>query len=191
MEIEELFNRVVKEELEGDTLNEIEKAFEEAKKIVEDNYRKIEAEYLGKVDSYVKKSIEEIEGERAKLEVENKRAILSEKEFWINRVYEEAMKRIEKVVGSQQYKESLSNILKREATQKSIVYCSKRDVQTVKSALKGLKLNAEVSEADMIGGLKIMNKETGEVKDYSLKLFLDQVFDNMRGKLSDILFGDL
>ncbi len=191
MEMEELFNRVVKEELEGETLNGIEKAFEEAKKIVEDNHRKIEAEYLAMIDNYVKKSMEEIEGEKAKLEVENKRAILSEKEFWINKVYKEAMNRMEKVVSSQRYKESLSNILKREVSQKSVVYCSKNDVQTVKSVLKSLNVDAEVSEADMLGGLKIMNKETGEVKDYSLKLFLDQVFDNMRGKLSDILFGDL
>jgi len=191
MEMEELFNRVVKEELEGETLNGIEKAFEEAKKIVEDNHRKIEAEYLAMIDNYVKKSMEEIEGEKAKLEVENKRAILSEKEFWINKVYKEAMNRMEKVLSSQRYKESLSNILKREVSQKSVVYCSKNDVQTVKSVLKSLNVDAEVSEADMLGGLKIMNKDTGEVKDYSLKLFLDQVFDNMRGKLSDILFGDL
>ncbi len=191
MEIEELFNRVVKEELENKAFSELEKAFQEAKRIVEDNHRKIEAEYVAKVDAYAKKSAEEIEGERAKLEVENKRAILSEKEFWINRVYQEAVNRIEKVTSSQQYKNSLSDILKREAKNGSVVFCSKKDSQVVSSLLKSLKIEAQVSAVEMIGGLKIMDSETGEVKDYSLKLFLDQVFDNMRGKLSDVLFGDL
>ncbi|MCY0849974.1 V-type ATP synthase subunit E [Sulfuracidifex metallicus] len=191
MQVEELFNRVVKEDLEDKAISQLDKALEQAKKIVENNHRKIEAEYLEKVEQYIRKSKEEIEGEKAKLEVENKRAILSEKEFWINKVYQEALNMINKVTSAPQYKEAMKGILQREVKSGNLVYCSKKDLDLVRSILKGLDMNAEVQETEMLGGVKVLDRRSGEIKDYSLKLFLDQVFDNMRGKLSDVLFGDI
>jgi len=41
----------------------------------------------------------------------------------------------------------------------------------------------------MLGGIRIYYEGSGLTRDFSLKLILDQVFDSMRGKISDMLFG--
>ncbi|MEM0188179.1 MAG: V-type ATP synthase subunit E [Saccharolobus sp.] len=189
MEFEKLLDQSinkVKEEIDS----ELKKSLNESLKILEEKYNSIKEEYKQKVLNLLNKTKEEIEGEKARLEVENKRLILAEKEYWINKVYEKILEKINDIVGSNEYREALKNMVSREikGDEKVTLFCSTRDKSLIESLVKGRNVVIQVDEK-MLGGIRIYYESTGLTKDFSLKLILDQVFDNMRGNISDMLFG--
>jgi V/A-type H+-transporting ATPase subunit E len=191
MEFEQLLDlslNKIKEEIE----EELKKGLNESLRILEDGYNKVLENYTQRIHELIAKTKEEIEGEKARLEVENKRIILAEKEYWINKVYEEVLNKIKDIVKTNEYKEAIKNILTREIkeeNEKVLIYCSEDDKSFIEKLLgKNGNVSVKVDEK-LIGGIRIYYENSGLTKDFSLKLILDQVFDNMRGRISDILFG--
>jgi len=191
MEFEQLLDlslNKIKEEIE----EELKKGLNESLRILEDGYNKVLENYTQRIRELIAKTKEEIEGEKARLEVENKRIILAEKEYWINKVYEEVLNKIKDIVKTNEYKEAIKNILTREIkeeNEKVLIYCSEDDKSFIEKLLgKNGNVSVKVDEK-LIGGIRIYYENSGLTKDFSLKLILDQVFDNMRGRISDILFG--
>lgn len=182
-------DEVVKKAMEEVKKN-MDQSFEEAKRIVEKTYNEVLQSYSDRVRSLITKTKEEIEGERAKLDVENKRLIASEKSYWIEKVYEGVKLKIDVFLGTESYKKGLEGVLSREAKNDAIVYCSPKDVNTVSSILNKLKIKAKVKEEKMLGGVKIEFPDQGLVKDFSLDLLLSQVFEAQKPKVAKILFGE-
>ncbi len=191
MEFEQLLDlslNKIKEEIE----EELKKGLNESLRILEDGYNKVLENYTQRIRELIAKTKEEIEGEKARLEVENKRIILAEKEYWINKVYEDVLNKIKDIVKTNEYKEAIKNILTREIkeeNEKVLIYCSEDDKSFIEKLLgKNGNVSVKVDEK-LIGGIRIYYENSGLTKDFSLKLILDQVFDSMRGRISDILFG--
>ncbi|AOL15891.1 hypothetical protein BFU36_03200 [Sulfolobus sp. A20] len=189
MEFEDLLNlsiNKIKEEID----NELKKSLEESIKLLEDGYQNTIREFSQRLQDYVSKTKEEIEGEKARLEVENKRAILAEKEYWINKVYERILDKISDITKSKEYSDSIKSILSRELKEGEpiVIYCSSSDEKLIRSLVKNKNVTIK-TDNKMLGGIKIYYEKSGLSKDFSLKLILDQVFDSMRGKIADILFG--
>ncbi|BDB97395.1 V-type ATP synthase subunit E [Saccharolobus caldissimus] len=191
MEFEQLLDlslNKIREEIEG----ELKKGLNESLRILEDGYNKVLENYTQRIRELIAKTKEEIEGEKARLEVENKRIILAEKEYWINKVYEEILNKTKDIIKTNEYKEAIKNILAREIkeeNEKVLIYCSEDDKLFIEKLLgKNGNVSVKVDEK-LIGGIRIYYESSGLTKDFSLKLILDQVFDSMRGRISDILFG--
>ena len=189
--VEELMGQVIDSEMEVIS-KELSKALEEALNLVKQKRDSVERTYTAKMQEMVTKAKEEIEGERARLDIEVKRAVLGEKNYWLNKVYEGTIKSLGKVKNSQGYKQGLESVLKSEIRDGSIVYCSEDEVDQVQKMIKGLKAKAEVrSDPKIMGGVKIQYSDVGLVRDYSLNLILDQVFESLKPKIAEILFGEM
>ncbi|AWR99794.1 V-type ATP synthase subunit E [Metallosphaera hakonensis] len=189
--IEELMEQVIESELEV-IKGELAKALEEAFNVVKKKRAEVEAAYTTKIQEMVVKAKEEIEGEKARLDIEVKRTILSEKNYWLNKVYEGALNSLEKVRSSKGYREGLEAVLRRELREGSTVFCSVAEEDQVKKIVKSIKVKAEVrADQKIIGGVKIQYTDIGLVKDYSLNLILDQVFESLKPKIAEILFGEM
>ncbi|MEW9491150.1 MAG: V-type ATP synthase subunit E [Candidatus Aramenus sulfurataquae] len=187
--MEELLDEVIKKALDEIKRN-ADQSFEEAKRIVDKTYNDVLQSYSNKVRDLITKTKEEIEGERAKLDVENKRLVASEKNYWIEKVYEGVKDKIDVLLGSENYKKGLEGVLSREAKNDVIIYCNSKDVDTVSSILNKLKIKAKLKEEKMLGGVKIEFPDQGLVKDFSLDLLLSQVFEAEKPKVAKILFGE-
>ncbi|MCY0874452.1 hypothetical protein D1867_02320 [Acidianus infernus] len=192
MELNDLLDYATKKVMEEIREN-LEQALAEANKIIENKYNDILSDYDKKIRDLISKRKEQIEGEKAKLDVENKRAILNEENYWLQKVYDEVVKNINVVTSSKEYAEGLQSIIKKEISSsitKAKIICNKNDVEVVKKILKDNKLSADVEEDDnLLGGIKIYYPDVGLVKDYSLNLILSQVFESVKPKVAEILFG--
>ncbi|BCS91607.1 V-type ATP synthase subunit E [Metallosphaera javensis (ex Sakai et al. 2022)] len=189
--VEELMEQVIDTEMQVIS-KELSKALEEALNMIKQKRDSVEKTYTAKIQDMVTKAKEEIEGERARLDIEVKRAVLSEKNYWLNKVYEGTVKSLGKVKSSQGYRQGIESVLRREARDGSIIYCSQDEVDQVQKIVKGLKVKAEVkSDPKIMGGVKIQYPDVGLVRDYSLNLILDQVFESLKPKIAEILFGEM
>lgn len=189
--VEELMGQVIDTEMQVIS-KELSKALEEALNMIKQKRDSVEKTYTAKIQDMVTKAKEEIEGERARLDIEVKRAVLSEKNYWLNKVYEGTVKSLGKVKSSQGYRQGIESVLRREARDGSIIYCSQDEVDQVQKMVKGLKVKAEVkSDPKIMGGVKIQYSDVGLVRDYSLNLILDQVFESLKPKIAEILFGEM
>ncbi|MCG3108705.1 V-type proton ATPase subunit E [Metallosphaera sp. J1] len=189
--VEELMEQVIDTEMQVIS-KELSKALEEALNMIKQKRDSVEKTYTAKIQDMVTKAKEEIEGERARLDIEVKRAVLSEKNYWLNKVYEGTVKSLGKVKSSQGYRQGIESVLRREARDGSIIYCSQDEVDQVQKMVKGLKVKAEVkSDPKIMGGVKIQYSDVGLVRDYSLNLILDQVFESLKPKIAEILFGEM
>lgn len=190
LKFEELLDIAIKKTLDEIKTN-LDEALVESKKLLDQSYTKILNEASLKINSLLIKKREQIEGEKAKLDIEVKRSILNEKNYWLGRVYEEIIKRLEIVTNSKEYQEGIKEIIKREAKQYAKLVCSKRDLDKVRSIVKELKLNLEVTaDEKMLGGIKIYYPDVGLTRDYSLDLILNQIFETEKPKVAKILFGE-
>lgn len=189
--VEELMGQVIDTEMQVIS-KELSKALEEALNMIKQKRDSVEKTYTAEIQDMVTKAKEEIEGERARLDIEVKRAVLSEKNYWLNKVYEGTVKSLGKVKSSQGYRQGIESVLRREARDGSIIYCSQDEVDQVQKMVKGLKVKAEVkSDPKIMGGVKIQYSDVGLVRDYSLNLILDQVFESLKPKIAEILFGEM
>ncbi len=187
--LEDLLNNVIQKVLEEIKSN-VDQGFDESKKIVERAYTDTLYLYSAKVNELLSKYREEIEGEKAKLDVENKRLISSEKNFWIQKVFDEVKNKIGIFMDSESYQKGLENIISRESKNGSIIYCNSGDVNKIKTILNKLKIKAEVKEQNLLGGIRIEYPDQGLVRDYSLDLILNQVFESEKPRIAQILFGE-
>jgi len=171
---------------------EMSKALEESLRLIEQRYDEVLRTYSSKIQDLVTKAKEEVEGEKAKLDIENKRAVLGEKNYWISKVYDQVLRQISKVKESASYQQGIAAVLKREVKEGAIVYCAPDEADKISKILKGLKVKAEIREDQrMIGGVRIEYKDVGLVRDYSLDLVLGQVFESLKPKIAEILFGEI
>ncbi|MEM4024506.1 MAG: V-type ATP synthase subunit E [Metallosphaera sp.] len=189
--MEELMGKVIDSEIEV-IKSELNKALEEALKLVRETRDRVERDYTVKLNEMVTKAKEEVEGEKARLDIEVKRAILSEKNYWLDKVYEGALNSLSKVKSSQGYRSGIEEVLRREVRDGSVILCSPDEVEQVKRVVKSLKVRAEVkADQKIIGGIKIEYTDLGLTRDYSLNLILDQVFESLKPKIAEILFGEM
>jgi Archaeal/vacuolar-type H+-ATPase subunit E len=171
---------------------EMSKALEESLRLIEQRYDEVLRTYSSKIQDLVTKAKEEVEGEKAKLDIENKRAVLGEKNYWISKVYDQVLRQISKVKESASYQQGVAAVLKREVKEGAIVYCAPDEADKISKILRGLKVKAEIREDQrMIGGVRIEYKDVGLVRDYSLDLVLGQVFESLKPKIAEILFGEI
>ncbi len=178
----------VKKEIEENLKN----ALNEAQKTFEDGYNSLLREYSRKIEDFSKREKDLIDSERAKIDVENKRIIMLEREKWIDKVIEEVNKRLSDFFSQDDYKEVLGNMLKKYSPQEGevIVVCNPRDSKVIKSLAKDLNVKIKVQEDNkIIGGIKIINEKDNSAKDLSLNLILSQLFEEVKPKIFEILFG--
>ncbi|MCY0858976.1 MAG: V-type ATP synthase subunit E [Sulfolobaceae archaeon] len=178
----------VKKEIEENLKN----ALNEAQKTFEDGYNSLVREHSRKVEDFTKREKDLIDSERAKIDVENKRIIMLEREKWIDKVIEEVNKRLSNFFSEDDYKEVLENILKKYLPQEGevIVVCNPRDTKVIKTLAKDLNVKVKVQEDNkIIGGIKIINEKDNSAKDLSLNLILSQLFEEVKPKIFEILFG--
>ncbi|BDC19684.1 V-type ATP synthase subunit E [Acidianus sp. HS-5] len=191
MELNDLLEYAIKKVME-DIRENLEQALAEANKVIDNKYNDILSDYDKKIKDLIAKRKEQIEGEKAKLDVENKRAILNEENYWLQKVYDEVVKNISVVTSSKEYADGLQSIIKREISpgNKVKIICNKSDIDLIKKILKDSKLNADVEvDNNLLGGIKIYYSDVGLIRDYSLNLILSQVFESVKPKVAEILFG--
>ncbi|AWR97611.1 hypothetical protein DFR86_08660 [Acidianus sulfidivorans JP7] len=190
MELDQLLDIAIKKAYEDIKIN-IDQGLNEAEKIIDKKYSSLLDQSIIKINDLISKKKEQIEGEKAKLDIENKRSILNEENYWINKVYEEVNKKIFVITQSDEYINGIKEIIKREAKENSKILCSKQDFDKIKGILKELKMNINIeTDENLIGGIKINYPDVGLTKDYSLNLILNQVFEAEKPKVAKILFGE-
>ncbi|ARM76318.1 V-type ATP synthase subunit E [Acidianus manzaensis] len=190
MEFEELLDIAIKKTFD-DIKSNIDQGLAEATKIINTNYNNLLNQYTVKINDLISKKKEQLEGEKAKLDIENKRNILNEENFWLNKVYDEVNKKLFIITQSQEYINGIKEIIKREAKENSKIISSKQDFDKIKNIIKELKMSLTVETEDsMIGGVKIYYPDVGLTRDYSLNLILNQVFESEKPNVAKILFGE-
>jgi V/A-type H+-transporting ATPase subunit E len=189
MGMDVILDKVI-EKVKQEIIENLKKALNEALNNIDIEYNKVLNSYSIKITEILNNAKERIEGERARLEVEVKRAIMNEKEKWLNQVYSEALSKLDTFQNSSKYKEGLKNILNRELRENTIIYCSPNDEQLIKDLTKGKNVIVK-KDFKIKGGIKLEYTDQGLVKDYTLDLILNQIFEAMKGKIAEILFGEL
>ncbi|BCU71331.1 V-type ATP synthase subunit E [Stygiolobus caldivivus] len=190
MKFEELLNSSL-EEVKKKNEEELKKALVEATSIVDEKYSSVFLEYSQKITEYIRKNEERLRGERAKLDVDNKRIISKEKDYWISEVYRKVSEQIPSIISNPEYKKGLELIISREARNGCVIYCSRGDMPTVKSIISSKKINAKIEEDNSIkAGLKIFYPDQSLMRDFTLETILNQIFDDLRDDIAQILFGE-
>ncbi len=170
-------------------LEELKKAYDESLNMVDDKFSAVLADYSSKIESYYRASQERLNGEKARLEIDLKRAVSQEKEEWLEKVYEEAKRRLSEFTKTKDYEESLKGLISKYVTDGSTVYCSPSDEKKVRELVKGK--NVEVKADDKImGGIKVYYADRGLMRDFTLELVLNQVFEDLKGQIASVLFGE-
>ncbi|MEM1625938.1 MAG: hypothetical protein QXV69_01435 [Sulfolobaceae archaeon] len=189
MSLEKIFD-IISDRVKNELKENFNQAVSEVNRIIENEYSRILNIYISKITEIINQAKERIEGEKAKLDIELKRLIMNEKGIWLQRVYEETLKNLENFLSSESYKKGLKNILERESLDNAIIYCSENDEKLVKSLVSNRNVKV-VKDRKIKGGIKIEYTDQGLVKDYTIDLILNQVFEAMKGKIAEILFGGI
>ncbi|EZQ06997.1 V-type ATP synthase subunit E [Candidatus Acidianus copahuensis] len=190
MEFEQLLEYQI-EDIFQQIKSDLSKGVEEANSYLDKKYNDILSQYSDKIKEQISKREEEIGGEKAKIEVENKRTLLNEQDFWIKKVYGEVLKRARDITSSSEYTEGIRKIISDKAKDSSIIYCNSGDQDLIRSLVKSAKIKANIQiDNSVIGGIKITYPDQGLTMDYSLNLILDQVFESVKPKIVSILFGE-
>jgi len=170
---------------------EFKKILAEVNQIIEESYREVLEDYTAKINDLINKSNDRIRGEIAKLEIENKRVISKQMDFWIENVRENVKKMLQDYIKTEKYRKGLESIISREVTEGSVIYCSPLDQGTVTNIIKMKNINAKVVvDEKIVGGIKIYYPDKSLLKDYTLETILNQVFDDIRDEVAKILFGE-
>lgn len=190
MSFEELLNYSLNEE-KNKINEEFKKILTEMTQIIEENYNVILQNYKTKIYELVDKSSDRIRGETAKLEIENKRIISKQMDYWIENVKENAKKMLYNYIKSDKYRKGLESIISREVTEGSIVYCSSSDQKIISDVLRKKKITSKVTvDEKIIGGIKIYYPDKSLLKDFTLETILNQIFDDIRDEVAKTLFGE-
>ena len=190
MSFEELLNYSLNEE-KNKINEEFRKILAEINQIVEENYKGVLEVYAAKINDLINKSNERIRGEIAKLEIENKRIISKQMDYWIEKVRENTKKMLHEYVKTDSYRKGLEAIISREVTEGSIIYCSPYDLEVVSSIISKKNISSKVVvDEKIIGGVKIYYPDKSLLKDYTLETILNQIFDDIRDEVAKILFGE-
>ncbi len=184
-----LVTRVVNDEFKRYE-TDLAKAFEAAKNELDHNYKALVSDFQGKLLSYLTRARERLEGEKAKLEVDVKRTVSQQKEVWLEKVFSQAKdKLIREFVRTNEYKEIIKSLATKLAKDGAVIYCSPNDVGIVKEAVEGMNVKV-VEDKGILGGLRVSYPNEGLSKDYSLDLVLIQVFEDLKGQIASVLFGE-
>ncbi|QIW24313.1 hypothetical protein EWF20_09240 [Sulfolobus sp. S-194] len=187
---EDLLNNSLNEEKNKIT-EEFKKILSEMNQIIDEAYAEIYREYSAKIIDLVNKNNDRIRGEIAKMEIENKRLISREMDYWIENVKENAKKSLYEFVKTDNYKKGLESIISREVSDGSIIYCSSGDQKSISDIIKKKKISCKiVVDEKIVGGIKIYYPDKSLLKDFTLETILNQVFDDIRDKIAQILFGE-
>jgi len=191
VDFEELLSKT--QEVEKKKIDEeLKKAFTEANLIVDEAYNEILSEYSKRIQEIISKNIEALRGEEAKLEVETKRAVNKEKDYWVQQVFQKTLDELEKIANTKDYKNRIESILSRELTEGAIVYCSNNDKKFIEGILTTKRINNVSVEVDnsIKGGVKIYYPDKKLTRDFTLKTILNQIFEDLRDDVARILFGE-
>ncbi|QGR17145.1 V-type ATP synthase subunit E [Sulfurisphaera ohwakuensis] len=187
---EDLLNYSLNEEKNKIT-EEFKKILSEMNQIIDEAYAEVYREYSAKIIDLVNKNNDRIRGEIAKMEIENKRLISKEMDYWIENVKENAKKSLYEFVKTDNYKKGLESIISREVSDGSIIYCSPSDQKSISDIIKKKKISCKiVVDEKIVGGIKIYYPDKSLLKDFTLETILNQVFDDIRDKIAQILFGE-
>ena len=187
---EELLNYSLNDE-KNKINEEFKKIFAEVNQIVEENYKDVLEDYTAKINDLVNKSNDRIRGETAKLEIENKRIISRQMDYWIENVRENVKKILFDYVKTDNYRKGLESIIYREVTEGSVIYCSSSDQKIVSSVIKRKNVNSKVIvDEKIVGGVKIYYPDKSLLKDFTLETILSQIFDDIRDEVAKTLFGE-
>ncbi|MFP3064026.1 MAG: V-type ATP synthase subunit E [Sulfolobus sp.] len=170
---------------------ELKKALFEANSIVDEYYKNIISEYAVKIQDLIQKSNERINSEIAKNEIDNKRILNREKDYWIEQVKAKAFSKLTELTNTDEYKKGLRAIISREAKDGCIIYCSPSENGLIQSILKEFKIKGNVEVDNTIkAGIKIFYPDQSLLRDFTLETVLSQVFDDIRDEIAKILFGE-
>ncbi|MEJ2775177.1 V-type ATP synthase subunit E [Sulfolobaceae archaeon RB850M] len=170
---------------------ELKKALFEANSIVDEYYKNIISEYAVKIQDLIQKSNERINSEIAKNEIDNKRILNREKDYWIEQVKAKAFSELTELTNTDEYKKGLRAIISREAKDGCIIYCSPSEKGLIQSILKEFKIKGNVEVDNTIkAGIKIFYPDQSLLRDFTLETVLSQVFDDIRDEIAKILFGE-
>jgi len=170
---------------------ELKKALFEANSIVDEYYKNIISEYAVKIQDLIQKSNERINSEIAKNEIDNKRILNREKDYWIEQVKAKAFSKLTELTNTDEYKKGLRAIISREAKDGCIIYCSPSEKGLIQSILKEFKIKGNVEVDNTIkAGIKIFYPDQSLLRDFTLETVLSQVFDDIRDEIAKILFGE-
>ena len=170
-------------------VDELKKAYDESLNIVEDRFKAVLADYSSRIESYYRSSQERLNGEKARLEIELKRAVSGEKEQWLERVYDEAKRRLAEFTKTNEYEDVLKGLIEKYVVDGSVVYCSPSDEAKVKKLVKGKKVEVKTDDK-LTGGIKVYYADKGLLRDFTLELVLNQVFEDLKGQIASVLFGE-
>ncbi|MFH1440085.1 MAG: V-type ATP synthase subunit E family protein [Candidatus Woesearchaeota archaeon] len=176
----------------------IENAEKEARKIIEAANHEAEkitakaVEEAGKIrDEAEEKAMKDVESvERKELAVANleaKKEIFRRKKIIINKVIEEAKRKVESMLTKD--KESLlRKIMSKAAKQLEIeyVYCSKAEASIIKKIAK--KGTTIIDSEDISGGIIAENKDKTLSINYSYKSIFDDTYEELLQELAQTLF---
>lgn len=170
-------------------LYELKKAYDESLNMIEDKYKVILTDYSNKIESYYRDSLEKLNGEKARLEIDLKRAVAGEKDAWLERVYNEAKKRLSDLTKQKEYEELLNKLVSKYVTDGSVVYCNPNDERRVRNLVKGKQVEVKADDK-ILGGIRVFYPDRGLVRDFTLELVLNQVFEDLKGQIASVLFGE-
>jgi len=187
---EELLNYSLNDE-KNRINEEFKRILAEVNQIVEENYKEVLQDYTAKINDLVNKSNDRIRGETAKLEIENKRIISRQMDYWIENVKENVKKMLNDYVKTDNYRKGLESIISREVTEGSVIYCSPPDQKTVSSIIKRKNVNSKIIvDEKIVGGIKIYYPDKSLLKDFTLETILNQIFEDIRDEVAKTLFGE-
>lgn len=182
-----------------------EKAEETIRNVVEDVRRRAETEASEIMKRRREEALSRKRSEIAKARMEALRRLLDHKEALIERVIEEARKRVQQIVGTKEYEEALIRMLK-EAVKvlgggDIEVKLNKRDAK-LGSNLEAIakELTREIGEpvelrlasepGDFIGGLVAKSLKVGIEVDYTIEGILERKWKKLRSEIAKLLFSE-
>lgn len=188
--MESIVNPVI-EKVKAEITAQMEKALREAESVIEKRYLEVSREGERRINEIMEKSRERIEGEKARLDIDMKRSVNQEKEYWLEKTMERTMKKVDEFTNSKEYYSSLASIIEREARNGAEIRCNPKDEEFIINKLKSTGISGKVVvDKTMKGGIVIYYPDMEMSKDYSLDSFMNQIFDSYKTKIADILFGE-
>ena len=197
---EDNLKRVIREDAYKKIEESVNKALNDAKKLLQEKLEEIYAPLEVEVEGIIASAEQTVNAEKAALEMEKKKRLEELKKKYIEKVIEEAWKRALKEAEekSERYKFLLEKALVRmseEAGEDEVeVYALNRDLDLVKEIIesKGLK-NLSVGGSAEEKGLSIKGGVVGKSKkgavwyNYSLEKLFGEVIDASYSKVLEVL----
>lgn len=163
------------ESLIADARKETIKIINKAEKKIAEIKEEIHAETKSKIDVIKKQEL-------ASAELENKKMLLEAKKQLIDKVFNEAQKKVE-ILDSKKREEYINKLLEKAKDDIGVenLYCNKNDAKFMKD------FNAEA--IDIMGGLIAENKDGTVRVDYSFDTMLQNIKENELQSINKVLFG--